>query len=102
MAKISIIVPVFNVEKMLPHCLDSIKAQTFSDFECLLIDDGSTDSSGILCDEYVAFDPRFKVIHSENQGASAARNLGLDNASGEWIQFIDSDDWIAPDFLLSN
>ena len=99
MAKISIIVPVFNVEKMLPHCLDSIKAQTFSDFECLLIDDGSTDSSGILCDEYVAFDPRFKVIHSENQGASAARNLGLDNASGEWIQFIDSDDWIAPDFL---
>ena len=69
MAKISIIVPVFNVEKMLPHCLDSIKAQTFSDFECLLIDDGSTDSSGILCDEYVAFDPRFKVIHSENQGA---------------------------------
>ena len=99
MTKISIIVPVFNVEKMLPHCLDSIKAKTFSDFECLLIDDGSTDNSGILCDEYVAFDPRFKVIHSENQGASAARNLGLDNASGEWIQFIDSDDWIAPDFL---
>jgi len=94
--KISIIVPVYKVEKYLRRCLDSIVAQTFTDWECILIDDGSPDNSGKICDEYVAKDGRFRVIHQENQGVSAARNAGLDAAKGEWIGFVDSDDWIEP------
>ena len=95
--KISVIVPVYNTEKYLNKCLDSILAQTFTDFELLLIDDGSTDNSGKICDEYAAKDNRVKVFHKENGGVSRARNLGLDNASGEYLSFIDSDDYIRPE-----
>ena len=97
--KVSIIVPVYNVEKYLPQCLDSILAQTFKDFELLLIDDGSPDSSGAICDEYAQRDPRIRVFHKENGGPSAARNVGLDNAKGEWITFSDSDDWMESHWL---
>lgn len=94
---ISIIVPVYNVEPYLRKCLDSILDQTYRDLEILIIDDGSTDGSGAICDEYAGKDDRIKVFHTENKGLSAARNLGLDNATGDWIGFIDSDDWIEPD-----
>ncbi len=93
---ISIIVPVYNVEPYLRKCLDSIINQTYRDLEILIIDDGSTDGSGAICDEYKV-DERVKVFHTENRGLSAARNLGLDNTTGEWIGFVDSDDWIEPD-----
>lgn len=99
MPKISIIVPVFKVEKYIHRCLDSIINQTFSDWECILIDDGSPDNSGKICDEYAEKDTRFRVIHQENQGVSAARNAGLDAAKGEWIGFVDSDDWIASEYV---
>ena len=92
--KISIIVPVYKVEQYLRRCLDSIVAQTCTDWECILIDDGSPDNSGKICDEYAEKDGRFKVIHQENQGVSAARNAGLDCARGEWVTFVDSDDWV--------
>lgn len=95
--KISVIVPVYNTEKYLHKCVDSILAQTFTDFELLLIDDGSTDNSGKLCDEYAAKDNRVKVFHKKNGGVSRARNLGIDNAQGEYLSFIDSDDYIHPD-----
>ena len=90
--KISVIVPVYNVEQYLPRCIDSILSQTFTDFELLLIDDGSTDKSGMICDEYAKKDSRIRVFHKENGGVSSARNLGLDNAEGEWIFFSDADD----------
>ena len=99
MPKISIIVPVYNVEKFLPRCLDSIIGQTFKDWECLVIDDGSTDASGAICDEYALKDNRIKVFHKDNGGVSTARNLGLDNASGEWIAFCDSDDSVESNWL---
>ena len=92
---ISVIAPVYNTEKYLPRCIDSILAQTFTDFELLLIDDGSKDNSGAVCDEYASKDERVRVFHKENGGVSSARNVGLDNAKGEWITFVDSDDWIA-------
>ena len=98
---ISVIVPVYNVEKYLPKCIDSILAQTFTNFELLLINDGSKDSSRTICDEYAAKDSRIRVFHKENGGVSSARNLGLDNAKGEWIAFVDSDDWVDDDYLLS-
>ncbi len=98
-AKISIQIPVFNVEAYLPKCLDSIKASTFKDSEVLLIDDGSTDSSGAICDCYSQKDSRFKVIHRTNHGISATREYAIQHASGEFIQFIDSDDWIEPEML---
>lgn len=94
MPQISVIVPVYRVERYLPRCLDSIVAQTFMDWECILIDDGSPDNSGAICDEYAKQDSRFVVIHQENAGVSAARNAGLAAARGEWIAFVDSDDWI--------
>lgn len=97
--KISIIVPVYKVEQYLRRCLDSIVAQTFTDWECILIDDGSPDNCGPICDEYAANDKRFKVIHQENKGVSAARNAGLDAAKGEWIGFVDSDDWVEPVYI---
>ena len=78
-------------------CLDSIVGQTYRNLEILVIDDGSTDGSGTICDEYAEKDERIRVFHTENRGLSAARNLGLDNASGDWIGFVDSDDWIEPD-----
>lgn len=96
---ISVIVPVYNTEKYLPRCIDSILAQTFTDFELLLIDDGSKDNSANICDEYAAKDQRVRVFHKQNGGVSSARNLGLDNASGEWVTFVDSDDWIDKFFL---
>lgn len=96
---ISVIVPVYNVEKYLPYCLKSIQNQTFTDFECILIDDGSTDSSGVFCDQFSKEDYRFKVIHQENTGVSEARNKGIRIASGEYISFIDSDDYIHPQML---
>ena len=91
---ISVIVPVYNTELYLRRCIDSILSQTFTDFELLLIDDGSTDRSGAICDEYAAKDKRVRVFHKENGGVSLARNLGLDEAKGEWIEFVDSDDWV--------
>lgn len=95
MPKISIIVPVYNTERYLSKCIDSILSQSFTDFELLLINDGSLDYSGAICDQYAANDSRVTVFHKENGGVSSARNLGLDNARGEWVTFVDSDDWIA-------
>ena len=95
--KVSVIVPVYKVEKYLPECIESILAQTFTDFELILVDDGSPDNSGKICDDYAARDSRIRVFHKENGGVSSARNLGLDNARGEWIGFVDPDDWIEPD-----
>ena len=91
---ISIIVPIYNVEQFLLCCIDSILAQTFTDWELLLIDDGSPDRSGDICDEYAKKDTRIRVFHKENGGVSSARNLGLDNVQGEYVTFVDSDDWI--------
>ncbi len=99
MPKISVIVPVYNTEKYLHRCIDSILAQTYTDFELLLIDDGSADSSGAICDEYAQKDSRVRVFHKANGGVSSARNLGLDNAQGEWITFVDADDWVEAKFL---
>lgn len=96
---ITIIVPVYKAEKYLRRCVDSILAQTYSDFELLLIDDGSPDNCGAICDEYAAKDSRVRVFHKENGGVSSARNLGLENAKGEWIAFVDSDDWIEYNYL---
>ena len=103
--KISVIIPVYKVEEYLPRCLDSVLGQTHTDLEIILIDDGSPDNSGKLCDQYAAKDDRIKVIHKENGGVSSARNAGLDAATGDYIGFVDSDDWIEPDmyaFLLEN
>ncbi len=97
--KISIIVPVYNVEQYISRCIDSVLNQTFTDFELLLIDDGSPDKSGEICDEYALKDNRIRVFHKSNGGVSSARNLGLDNAIGEWIYFVDSDDIIFEDAL---
>lgn len=97
--KISVIVPVYNVEQYLPRCIDSILDQTFTDFEVLLIDDGSTDSSGDICDEYAKKDNRIKVFHKENGGVSSARNCGINFSRGELISFIDSDDWLKQNCL---
>lgn len=96
---ISIIVPIYNVEQFLLCCIDSILDQTFTDWELLLIDDGSPDRSGDICDEYAKKDTRIRVFHKENGGVSSARNLGLDSAQGEWVTFIDADDYILPDFI---
>lgn len=94
MSKISVIVPVYNVEKFIRRCLDSIINQTLKDLEIILVDDGSTDNSGVICDEYAKLDNRITVIHKENGGLSSARNIGLDFAKGDWIAFVDSDDYI--------
>ncbi len=91
---ISIIVPVYNVEKYIKECIDSIINQSYKDLEIILIDDGSTDNSGVICDEYAKKDARIKVIHKENGGQSSARNLGLELATGEYVGFVDSDDTI--------
>lgn len=99
MPTISIIVPVYNAEEYLHRCIDSILSQTFIDFELLLIDDGSTDSSSSICDEYVLKDSRIRVFHKKNGGASSARNLGLDKCQGQWVAFCDSDDWVYPNWL---
>lgn len=95
--KLSIVVPVYNVEQYLNKCVDSILAQTFRDFEVILLDDGSTDGSGEICDEYAKKDSRIKVIHQQNGGLSCARNNGIKIATGNYIGFSDSDDWIEPE-----
>ena len=97
--KVSIIIPIYNVEKYLKCCLDSILVQTFQDWEAILVDDGSKDDCGKICDEYAAMDSRFHVIHKENGGLTSARNAGLAIASGDWIMHLDGDDWIEPDML---
>lgn len=95
--KISVIVPVYNVEEYLARCVDSILAQTYENLEVILVDDGATDTSGAICDDFAAKDSRVWVIHKENGGLSSARNAGLEAATGEYIAFADSDDWIEPD-----
>ena len=97
----SVIVPVYNVEKYLRQCVDSILMQTFADFELILVDDGSKDSSGAICDEYAKKDARVKVIHQENAGLSVARNEGTDIALGDYVIYIDSDDYISSEEFLS-
>lgn len=97
--KVSVIVPVYKAEAYLYRCVDSLLVQTFTNFEILLIDDGSPDRSGEICDEYARKDTRVRVFHKENGGVSSARNLGLKYAQGEWIAFVDSDDWVESDFL---
>lgn len=103
MPKISVIVPVYKVEKYIHRCVDSILNQTFTDFELILVDDGSPDNCGKICDEYAEKDNRIHVIHKENGGLSDARNVGIDwafeHSDSEWITFIDSDDWIHPRYL---
>lgn len=95
----SIIIPVYNNECFLCECIDSVLAQTYTDFELILVDDGSTDCSGKICDEYAEKDLRIKVFHTSNQGVSMARNLGLSVAQGKYINFVDSDDWVTPNCL---
>lgn len=103
MAEISVIVSAYNTEQYIHRCLDSILAQTFQNYEVILIDDGSTDSSGEICDEYALKDIRIKVFHQENQGLAKARNFALDwifdNSDSKYISFVDSDDWIHPSYL---
>lgn len=94
---ISIIVPVYNMEQYLDRCMDSILNQTYENLEIILVDDGSTDKSSLMCDEYAKKDPRIKVVHKVNGGLSDARNAGLDVATGAYIGYVDSDDWIEPD-----
>lgn len=104
MLKLSIIVPVYDVEKYIHQCIDSILNQTFQNFEIILVDDDSNDKSGAICDEYAKRDNRVKVIHQVNAGLSAARNIGLKHAKGKYVAFVDSDDYIAPNMyeLLLN
>ena len=102
---ISVIVPVYNTEKFLKNCISSIANQTYKDLEIILVNDGSTDNSGKICDDFAQKDSRIKVIHQSNKGVGAARNAGLDVAKGAYIGFVDSDDILRPDmyeFLLNN
>jgi len=103
--KISVIVPVYNIEKYIGECLESLLNQTYKDLEIILVDDGSKDNSGRLCDNYAAADKRIKVVHQKNGGVSVARNAGLEAASGDYIGFCDGDDWVEPELyqtLLEN
>jgi glycosyltransferase involved in cell wall biosynthesis len=95
--KISVIIPIYKVEQYLNRCVDSVLNQTYSNLEVILVDDGSPDRCPAICDEYAEKDFRVKVIHKENGGQSTARNVGLQSATGDYVSFIDSDDWIAPD-----
>ena len=103
MPEISVIVPVYKVETFIHRCVDSILCQSFEDFELILVDDGSPDSCGDICEAYAAKDSRIHVIHQENGGLSAARNTGIDyvmeHSTSKWLAFVDSDDWLHPDFL---
>lgn len=96
---VSVIVPVYQVEKYLPKCVESILKQTYRNLEIILVDDGSPDGCPAICDTYAARDPRIKVIHKPNGGLSAARNSGLEAASGDWIAFVDSDDCVEPTYI---
>lgn len=99
MLKVSVIIPVYNVEKYIGRCLDSLLSQTFADFEVICVDDGSLDASGKICEEYAGRDSRIKVHHIENNGVSNARNYALSKAEGQWYAFVDADDWVEPDYL---
>lgn len=94
---VSIIVPVYNISEYLPACVESLRKQTYTDVEIILVDDGSMDGSGALCDEYASEDSRIRVVHKENGGLSSARNAGLEVAAGEWILFVDGDDYLVQD-----
>lgn len=96
---ISVLVPLYNVAPYLSTCIDSIINQTYSNLEILLVDDGSTDESGSICDSYAAKDKRIRVIHKKNEGQAVARNLCIEKASGEYLLFVDSDDIITPDHI---
>ena len=96
---ISVIIPVYKVEKYLCRCVDSVLEQTYTNMEIILVDDGSPDNCPVMCDEYARQDSRVKVIHQENAGLSGARNAGIDMAQGQWLAFVDSDDYLAADFL---
>ena len=97
--KISVIVPVYNIEKYLRKCIDSILSQTYENIEVILVDDGSTDNCGAICDEYAKIDPRIIVIHKKNAGVSAARNTGIMQCIGEYVFFVDSDDYLPIDSI---
>ena len=99
MLRLSIIIPVYNVEQYISKCIESVINSTFQDYELILVDDGSTDESGEICDVYAAKDNRIKVIHQENGGVSYARNIGMNNSSADWITFIDSDDYVSPTYI---
>ena len=99
MPKVSVIIPVYKVEQYLADCLDSMSRQTFQDFELILVDDGSPDACGAICDAYAAEHPNTRVIHQENMGLSEARNQGVKAAAGEFVAFIDSDDYVAADYI---
>ena len=103
MPKVSVIVPVYKVEKYLQRCLDSLLNQTFVDFDLILIDDGSPDKCGGICEQYADSDKRVHVIHQKNGGLSAARNSGIEwsiaHSGSQWITFVDSDDWVHPQYL---
>lgn len=99
MIKISVIIPVYNVEKYIEKCINSVIYQSYSNLEIIIVDDGSIDHSGIMCDEYSKLDERIKVIHKPNGGLSSARNVGINESCGEYLSFIDSDDWIEIDML---
>lgn len=99
MELISVVIPVYNIQTYLKECLNSVKNQTYKNIEIILVDDGSTDNSGTICDDYAKIDSRIIVLHKKNRGVSSARNEGIKVATGKYISFIDSDDWIAPDML---
>lgn len=96
---ISVILPIYNVSQYLKRCIDSVMAQTYKNIEIILVDDGSTDDSGMICDEYAKLDSRIKVVHKKNGGLSSARNAGIDVAKGEYLTFIDSDDYVDEDYV---
>lgn len=98
---VSVIVPIYNVAEFLPECIKSVLNQTFKDFELILVDDGSTDVSGQICDQYAKQDERIIVVHKQNRGLTNARNSGLEKATGEWIMHLDGDDWIDKEMLFS-
>lgn len=99
--KVSVIIPAYNVECFIEQCVDSLLAQSFDDFDLILVDDGSTDRTGVICDEYTKKDVRVKVVHQENTGLPTARKVGLENAQGEYVLFVDADDWVDPNHLES-
>ena len=99
MPTVSIIIPIYNAERYLQECLESIRVQSYKDFEVILVDDGSTDSSASICKAFAESDNRFLYFYKENGGVSSARNAGLEKASGDWIAFIDADDWVSPHYL---
>lgn len=97
--KVSVIVPIYNVEKYLKKCIKSIIGQTYENIEIILVEDGSPDNSSEICDEFAKMDKRIKVIHKKNEGVSAARNSGLDVATGDYVCFVDGDDYVMPDYV---